>query len=115
MPISENIKMLREAHSMSQAEFGAIAGVSDKAVSTWEKGIKAPRMGAIQRIADYFGIQKSYILDDGNKQPMLTKEEMLLLRYYRAADSIHKTFAMEILKEHPQKEKVPAVRCEDFP
>lgn len=64
MSIADNIKRLRESHGLNQAEFGAIAGVSDKAVSTWEKGIKAPRMGAIQKISDYFGIPKSEIVDD---------------------------------------------------
>lgn len=64
MPISENIKRLREAHGLTQAQFGKIAGVTDKAVSTWESGKKEPRMGAIQKIVDYFGINKSDILLD---------------------------------------------------
>lgn len=64
MSIAYNIKKLREDHGLSQAEFGAIAGVSDKAVSTWELGIKVPRMGAIQKLADHFGIPKSHIIDD---------------------------------------------------
>ncbi len=64
MSIAENIKRLRTEHGLSQAEFGKIAGVSDKAVSTWEKGIKAPRMGAIEKIAAHFGIAKSAIVDD---------------------------------------------------
>ena len=58
MSIASNIKHLREAHGMSQAEFGNIAGVTDKAVSSWETGKKEPRMGAIQKIADHFGIRK---------------------------------------------------------
>ena len=49
---------------MSQAELGKIAGVSDKAVSTWELGTKIPRMGAVEKMANYFGIPKSAIVDD---------------------------------------------------
>lgn len=64
MPIADNIKKLRTSHKLSQAEFGKIAGVSDKAVSTWEKGEKTPRMGAIQKLADHFGISKSDIIED---------------------------------------------------
>jgi repressor LexA len=64
MSIANNIKHLRESHGMSQAEFGGIAGVTDKAVSTWETGRKEPRMGAIQKIADYFGIKKSDIIEE---------------------------------------------------
>lgn len=68
MGISENIKLLREQYGLSQKELGQIAGVSDKAVSTWEQGIKEPRMGAIQKIADHFGIQKSNIIEDNGLQ-----------------------------------------------
>ncbi len=64
MGIAENIKLLREHYNITQSELGEIAGVSDKAVSTWEKGIKEPRMGAIQKIADHFNILKSDIIED---------------------------------------------------
>lgn len=69
MGIAENIKRLRLEHGMSQAELGAIAGVTDKAVSTWETGAKEPRMSAIQKIADYFHIQKSDIIEDDPQRP----------------------------------------------
>lgn len=64
MGISNNIKRLRNMHGLTQAELGKIAGVSDKAISTWENGIAEPRMGAVQKIADYFGIKKSEIIDE---------------------------------------------------
>lgn len=64
MSIAENIKRIRAEHGLSQAELGKIAGVSDKAVSTWELGIKTPRMGAVEKMANYFGIAKSAIVDD---------------------------------------------------
>lgn len=64
MGIGENIKLLREKYGLSQKELGLIAGVSDKAVSTWEQGLKEPRMGAIQKIADHFGLQKSNIIEE---------------------------------------------------
>ena len=69
MSIAENIKRLRTSENLSQAEFGKIAGVTDKAVSTWEAGLKVPRMGAIEKIAAHFGIPKSSILDDFSPRP----------------------------------------------
>ena len=72
MSIAENIKRIRLEHGLSQAELGKIAGVSDKAVSTWELGIKVPRMGAVEKMANYFGIAKSVIVDD--VQPTPTKQ-----------------------------------------
>jgi len=64
MGLAENIKNIRAKHDLSQIELGKIAGVTDKAVSTWENGTAEPRMGAIQRMADYFGVTKSSIIED---------------------------------------------------
>mgnify|MGYP001771160741 CR=1 FL=1 len=64
MSIASNIKRLRTQAQLSQAELGKIAGVTDKAVSTWEAGLKTPRMGAVEKMAAYFDVPKSAILDD---------------------------------------------------
>ena len=63
MAIGDNIRYLRTTHGLSQVELGRIAGVSDKAVSSWESGLKIPRMGAIEKMAAYFHITKSSIID----------------------------------------------------
>lgn len=75
MSIATNIKELRLKYGLSQKEFAKIAGVSDKAVSTWENGTKEPRMGTIQKIADYFGLKKSDIIEDKDTLPELTAKD----------------------------------------
>lgn len=64
MSIGSNIRRIREAHGMTQEEFGKIAGVSSMAVSQWENDRAVPRMGAVQMIADHFNINKGEIIDD---------------------------------------------------
>lgn len=64
MSIAENIKKLREYYNLSQKELAEIAGVTNKAVSTWETGNNEPRMGAIQKISEHFHIKKSDIIED---------------------------------------------------
>lgn len=95
MQISEKIKHLRESHGLTQSQFGAIAGVSDKAVSTWESGTREPRMGAIEKISLYFNIPKSDILFGGDEFPEkaavpkddgLSPEEGHLLSLYRGVN-----------------------------
>lgn len=75
MSISENIKNLRLKYNLSQKELALIAGVTDKAVSTWEKGTKEPRMGTIQKIADHFGIRKSDLIEDSNTLHLTPRDE----------------------------------------
>lgn len=104
MTISENIKNLRLKYGLSQKELGLIAGVTDKAVSTWEQGIKEPRMGAIQKMADHFGIKKSDIIED---QPVPTattakatdfsEREIPLIKKYRQLDADGKALVDSII------------------
>lgn len=64
MSIASNIKKIRVDANMTQEEFGDVAGVSAMAVSQWENGRAVPRMGAVQRIADYFKISKGSVIDE---------------------------------------------------
>lgn len=65
MTIRENIQKIREIWGVTQDELGEIAGVTRGAVSQWEGGFSEPRMGAVQKMADYFKIRKSNIIEDG--------------------------------------------------
>ena len=61
--ISEKIYRLRNSHELTQKDFAKIAGASDKAVSTWERGTKEPRMVALQRICAHFNIDLNKFTD----------------------------------------------------
>ena len=65
MPISDNIKKLRQIFDVTQDELGEIAGVTGNAVSQWENGRSEPRMGAIERMAACYQISKSHLIEDG--------------------------------------------------
>lgn len=54
--ICQKIRHLRAESGLTQEQFGKIAGVSGKAVSTWESGGKTPRFRSIQLLCSHFGI-----------------------------------------------------------
>lgn len=83
MGIRENIVKLRKQHGLTQEELAKIAGVSRGAVSQWEGGFSEPRMGAIQRMADYFKVKKSDLIEDSPDAP-LSPDERELLGCYRS-------------------------------
>lgn len=70
MSIASNIKRIRDEYDLTQDELGQIAGVSSMAVSQWENGRAVPRMGAVQRIADHFGISKGQVIDETSVHPL---------------------------------------------
>lgn len=107
MSIAENIKMLRDRYGLTQADLGEIAGVSDKAVSTWENGTAEPRMGAVQRIAEHFGITKGSIVDDSpasssvdhsGSAPSLSADEQLLLSLFRELNEDGQQIALDTVR-----------------
>jgi len=108
MGISERIKYLRDMHQLTQSEFGKIAGVSDKAVSTWENGSAEPRMGAIQRLADYFGVSKGWLIgedplhDDRPSLLCTDADEQRLIELYRSLNAIGKRRALESIEDLSQ-------------
>lgn len=67
MTIGQRIKKLRERNGLTQQQFAEILGVTDGAVSSWEKDAYNPRMGVFQKIQDHFGVSKSYLIDGENE------------------------------------------------
>lgn len=62
--VSDNIKKLLEEKNLNQNELAKIAGVSESTVGKWVLKKSFPRMGAIEKIANYFDLPKSYILNE---------------------------------------------------
>lgn len=69
--VSDNIKKLLTERNLNQAELAKIADVSESTVGKWVLKKSAPRMGAIERIANYFNLPKSYILEETTPSNMI--------------------------------------------
>ena len=55
MTVGENIARLRKAKGWTQAELGERLGVSNQAISKWEKGMTMPDIMLLPLLADIFG------------------------------------------------------------
>lgn len=84
----------------TQREIADVIGVSPQTFNTWCQGIALPRMGKIQALADYFGINKSDLIEDRSgspqsslssqpaaKSPALRPDESALLALYNQLNS----------------------------
>lgn len=109
MSIGKNIQNLRLQRGVSQKELAVIAGVSDKTVSSWETDRANPRMGPIQKMADFFGIRKSDIIEPDiaavrtdhsrnmiDNAARLSKDEKNLLETYRHLDTLYREILLTI-------------------
>lgn len=61
---SKNLNHYIEKTQKTQKEIADAIEVSPQTFNTWCQGIAIPRMGKVQRLADYFNIGKSDLIDD---------------------------------------------------
>ena len=62
MILGKRILQLRKERNMTQEELANILKITRKAVSKWEVGQRQPNLGALQKLADFFGCSVDYLL-----------------------------------------------------
>ena len=65
---AENLRRYMNENNKSRKEVSAALGVSYYTFSDWVNGKKYPRMDKVERLANYFGILKSDLIEDKQKQ-----------------------------------------------
>lgn len=84
---SSNLKMYMELSGKSRNDISNALGISYFTITDWVKGKKYPRMDKVEMLANYFGIPKSYLIEEKNKpspeEIKLNEGEQLLLELFR--------------------------------
>lgn len=103
MKIADKIKLLRTVSGITQLELAKIAGVSDKAVSTWENGIKEPRMSSLAKICAHFDLDLNSFADENTGDAFLTKAIRKLPPFPRAQLSFNEEKLLSLYSELNQE------------
>lgn len=61
---SKNLNKYLSLFNKTQKEVADAIDVSPQTFNTWCQGIALPRMGKVQRLADYFGVGKTDLIDE---------------------------------------------------
>ncbi|MDD7593278.1 MAG: helix-turn-helix transcriptional regulator [Peptoniphilaceae bacterium] len=61
---SKNLRRMVSEKDKTQAQIASDIGVSPQTFNTWIRGVAMPRMGKIQKLADYFGVKKSSLIEE---------------------------------------------------
>lgn len=75
---AKNLNKYLSLFNKTQKEVADAINVSPQTFNTWCQGIALPRMGKVQRLADYFGIGKTDLIDeksDSNNDHYYLNEE----------------------------------------
>ena len=68
MGLAENIKKFRTDADLTQAKLAELVGVTRATVTQWETGWSQPRMGAVEKLSEVFGVTMSELVDDDTKR-----------------------------------------------
>ena len=84
--IAQNIKFYMDKSSKDRNEICEALQINYSTLSEWVNGNKYPRIDAIEKLANYFGIQKSDLIEPRNNNETtgtLTAEDKdLLVRFH---------------------------------
>lgn len=61
---SNRLKFYMDKYGKNQMDLMKDLGLSSSTVSNWCTGLKLPRMNKIQMLADYFGVNKSDLIEE---------------------------------------------------
>ena len=73
--VGKFIAQTRRKKGLTQAQLGEMLGISDKAISKWERGINAPDISALQSLSDALGVTIAEILLGEEIKTTITTEE----------------------------------------
>lgn len=72
---AKNLNKYLALSNKTQKEVADAINVSPQTFNTWCQGIALPRMGKVQRLADYFGIGKTNLIDEKTNDILTPRDE----------------------------------------
>lgn len=92
-----NLKMLRKLNKLNQTEVAKILSIEQSTYGKYERGEIPLNEIYAKKLADYYNVSISYILNDDNKEIIITKEQYKnLLKARDTINSIEKVYANKI-------------------
>ena len=82
-----------------QVEVANAVGVSTGTITDWKKGRSYPRMDKIQLLAEFFGIQKSDLVEDVNiAKETVSNEDQEVLDWFHKVPKEKREFVLSMIR-----------------
>lgn len=106
--LAKNIRYLMEQKQKTRTELCEALGVKYTTLSDWVNGKTYPRIDKIERMAAYFGVEKSALLEDRNHLPqdaipipLVRQSQSPLLAWSTAACPFWQRIILRAISKHP--------------
>ena len=101
---ANNLKKQMELKGVSRKDLSEALGISYFTITAWVNSTKYPRMDKVEMLANYFGIQKSDLIEDKTEEknspvePKLTEGEKMLLELFRRVPEQNQAMVLEMIR-----------------
>lgn len=89
--MAQFISELRKQKSMTQRDLAEQLGVTDKAVSKWERGLSCPDISLLQKLSSILGINVAELLNGERTEVSAPEVEVMVETTLKYADAATKT------------------------
>lgn len=96
---AKNLVYYLSMYGKEQKEVAEAIGVPTSTFNEWVRGKKYPRIDKIEKLANYFKIKKSDLIEDKKNTPdKLTEGEELLLNLFRQIPEDQQKLVLEMVR-----------------
>lgn len=99
---ASNLNKYMELSGKSRNDISRALGISYYTITDWVKGKKYPRMDKVEMLANYFGVPKSYLIEDKKatspEEIKLSEGEQLLLELFRKIPEDRQEFFLDMVR-----------------
>lgn len=100
---ASNLKRYMAVKGKSRNDISEALGISYFTVSDWVNGKKYPRMDKVELLANYFGVQKSDLIEEKNEkvsleEPKLTEGEKVLIDLFRRVPEDKQELVLQMIR-----------------
>ena len=100
---ARNLSYYIDKHGIEQKELAEIVGVAPSTFNAWVKAKKHPRIDKIERLANYFGILKSDLIEEQDnveapRAMSLTKSEEFIVNLFRRVPESKQQMVLQMIQ-----------------
>lgn len=107
MDFKERLKDLRTSKGLSQRELGKRLGITNSAISMYERGEREPDYETLEAIADLFNVDIAYLLGkDDVSTYLFTPQQSDLLMKLSADEDLYALVAKMVNGSDEQRERI---------
>lgn len=102
--MARNILYYMEKQNVTATEVCTALGIKQNTFSDWVNAKTYPRIDAIEKMAQYFGISKAFLVEDIKPIDIFTDEERSLMLEYRNADQVTQEMVKRMLNYYERSQ-----------